>query len=74
MLGDWLNFLKNDQHSNSGLDNFESEFEYCTNCDANLTMQKGYSNELPYWICKGCGEMLINPEIATDTGIIWRCD
>ena len=74
MLGDWLKFLKNDQHSNSGSDNFESEFEYCTNCDANLTMQKGYSNELPYWICKGCGEMLINPEIATDTGIIWRCD
>ena len=50
------------------------EFEYCTNCDANLTLQKGYSNELPYWICKGCGEMLINPKLATESGIIWRCD
>jgi len=74
MLGDWLKFLKNDQHSNSGADNFESEFEYCTNCDANLTLQKGYSNDLPYWICKGCGEMLINPGLETDSGIIWRCD
>ncbi len=46
--------------------------EFCPNCEANLTLQKGYSNELPYWICKGCGEMLINPEIDSD--IAWICD
>ncbi len=49
------------------------QYEYCPRCDANLTFQKGYDNTLPYWICRGCGEMLINPEL--DTGdIIWLCD
>ncbi len=49
-------------------------YEFCPNCEANLTLQKGYSNELPYWICKGCGEMLINPEVDTDSDIAWICD
>ena len=49
-------------------------YEYCPRCDANLTFQKGYSNDLPYWICLGCGEMLINPEVETDTNIAWICD
>ena len=48
--------------------------EFCPNCEADLTLQRGYSNELPYWICLGCGQMLINPELDTDTDIIWRCD
>lgn len=48
--------------------------EFCPRCDANLTLQKGYRNDLPYWICKGCGEMLINPEIDTDSDIVWLCD
>ncbi|MBO6299712.1 MAG: protein kinase [Lachnospiraceae bacterium] len=74
MLGDWLQFLKKNQPNGSGSGNPAPEFEYCTNCDANLTLQKGYSNQYPYWICKGCGEMLINPELATETDIIWRCD
>ena len=48
-------------------------YEFCPRCDANLTFQKGYDNTLPYWICRGCGEMLINPEL--DTGdTIWLCD
>lgn len=46
--------------------------EFCPRCEANLTLQKGYHNDLLYWICKGCGEMLINPKITDD--IIWRCD
>ena len=50
----------------------KASYEFCPRCEANLTLQKGYSNELPYWICRGCGEMLINPEIDTD--IVWRCD
>ena len=49
-----------------------ASYEYCPRCQANLTLQKGYSNELPYWICKGCGEMLINPEI--DSEVSWICD
>ncbi len=49
-----------------------NEYEYCPRCQANLKMQRGYSNELPYWICKGCGEMLINPEIESD--VSWICD
>ena len=49
------------------------EYEFCPRCDANLTFQKGYDNTLPYWICRGCGEMLINPEL--DTGdVMWFCD
>ena len=48
------------------------EFEFCTNCDANLTLQKGYDNSLPCWVCKGCGQMLINPYVESD--IAWICD
>lgn len=47
-------------------------YEFCPRCDANLTLQKGYQNNLPYWICKGCGEMLMNPEVEGD--IAWICD
>ena len=47
-------------------------YEVCSRCEANLTLQKGYSNEYPCWICKGCGEMLINPVIPDD--VVWVCD
>lgn len=50
----------------------EGSYEFCPRCEANLTLQKGYSNDLPYWNCKGCGQMLINPEI--DSQIAWICD
>ena len=50
------------------------EYEYCPRCDANLTLQKGYDNALPYWICKGCGEMLINPLVDAEDDIVWICD
>ena len=49
-------------------------YEFCPRCDANLTLQKGYSNEYPYWICKGCGEMLINPAVDAEDDIAWICD
>lgn len=52
----------------------DDEYEYCRYCEANLTLQKGYSNDLPYWVCKGCGQMLINPNLNTDSDIIWTCD
>ena len=47
-------------------------YEFCPRCDANLTLQRGYNNALPYWICKGCGETLINPEVPGD--VAWICD
>lgn len=50
----------------------ECFYEYCPRCDANLTLQKGYSNKLPYWVCKGCGETLVNPEVPGE--IVWLCD
>lgn len=50
------------------------DHEFCPRCEANLTLQRGYDNTLPYWICLGCGEMLINPAIDTDTNIVWLCD
>ncbi len=49
-------------------------YEFCPRCEANLTLQKGYSNTLPYWVCLGCGEMLINPELESESGILWQCD
>ena len=55
-------------------DQNNEEYEYCPRCDANLTLQKGYSNTLPYWVCKGCGEMLINPEVDADDDVAWFCD
>ena len=62
---------KNKEVSEESLDELH---EYCPRCNADLTMQKGYSNELPYWVCLGCGEMLINPETNADSCIIWKCD
>lgn len=47
---------------------------FCPRCDANLSLQKGYDESLNYWICKGCGEMLINPSIDDDSDIAWICD
>ena len=52
----------------------DSIHEFCPRCEANLTLQKGYNNELPFWICRGCGEMLINPEVDADDDIAWICD
>ena len=50
-------------------------YEFCPNCEANLTKQKDYSNELPYWVCRGCGMTLVNPEYdKDDSGITWICD
>ena len=48
--------------------------EYCPRCNATLNLQKGYSSMLPNWICRGCGEMLINPSLDTESDIIWVCD
>lgn len=51
-----------------------SPYDYCPKCAANIELQKGYSPDLPYWICKGCGEMLINPNIEDESNIVWICD
>lgn len=48
--------------------------EPCPNCGADLFKQKGYSQDLPCWTCKGCGEMLINPELDAESDIVWICD
>lgn len=32
---------------------WEEFYEYCPNCEANLTLQKGYSRQYPYWKCRG---------------------
>ena len=50
------------------------EYEFCPRCEANLTLQRGYCNALPYWKCLGCGQMLINPTAEEETGILWFCD
>ncbi len=53
-------------------DDSEYFYEYCPHCNANLTLQKGYDPSLKYWECRGCGQMLINPEVEGD--IVWFCD
>ncbi len=52
----------------------DQKHEFCPRCEANLTLQKGYDPTLPYWICKGCGEMLINPAVMAEDDIAWICD
>ncbi len=66
-----INLIRGEQNNNSDI---EEVFEYCPRCYANLTLQNGYSSDLPYWICKGCGEMLINPEVEAESDISWICD
>lgn len=70
VLSRFKNFIGKDDVS----DDIGAEYEFCPRCDANLTLRKGYDNSLPYWICKGCGEMLINPEVSADDDIVWICD
>lgn len=68
-----FDFLKKKtKNADSELEGCGEPYEFCPRCEANLTLQKGYSNDLPYWICKGCGEMLINPSIPGN--IAWICD
>ncbi|MBR1476435.1 MAG: protein kinase [Lachnospiraceae bacterium] len=50
------------------------EYEFCPRCNADITMQKGFEGTYPYWICAGCGEMLINPKVETSSDIVWICD
>lgn len=63
-------FIENNRNSEES----DDSYEFCPRCDANLTLQKGYSNNLPFWNCLGCGEMLINPSVETDSDIAWICD
>ena len=46
--------------------------EFCPRCDANLTLQKGFHNDVSYWTCKGCGQLLLGPEFEGE--IVWNCD
>jgi len=56
---------------------YEMPEEFCTNCNADLSKQKGYSPELAYWSCRSCGVMLTNPELEyfdDSSDIVWFCD
>ena len=75
MIQEIINGIQDRIHTDSKSSEAEyNEHEFCPRCNANITMQKGYSNDLPYWICKGCGEMLINPDVDADSNIAWICD
>ncbi len=58
----------------NGSSDIDLFYEYCPRCDANLTLQDGYSPELSHWICKGCGMLLVNPEVPGDGDTYWICD
>lgn len=53
---------------------YQSSYEFCTRCNADLFYQKGFSPRLDHWICRGCGEMLINPNSGNESDIVWFCD
>lgn len=72
-MSDVLSKIKN-QNIKASKEDLGKTHEFCPRCQANLTLQKGYHNDLPYWICKGCGEMLINPEVYAPSDISWICD
>lgn len=59
-------------HNSGNVQN--TTYEYCPRCNATLPLQIGYDKERPFWICKGCGEMLINPKIDAEDDIVWLCD
>lgn len=65
-------FIKKIRYRDNNPIKYGEPYEFCPRCEANLTLQNGYDNELPYWVCKGCGEMLINPSVPGD--IAWICD
>lgn len=72
-MGLFDGFIRKIKYRDSNPREQGSPYEFCPRCEANLTLQNGYNNELPYWVCKGCGEMLINPEVPGDN-IAWICD
>ncbi len=65
-------FISRIKYRENPSESVEYYYEYCPHCYANLTLQKGYDPSLKYWECRGCGQMLINPEIESD--IVWICD
>ncbi len=54
------------------IENDVSMVEYCPSCQAILNMQKDFDPDKPYWICTGCGKMLLAPDFPWD--VVWRCD
>ncbi len=70
-----LNLLiRKKKNRDSKVSELAQSYEFCPRCDARLTLQKGYSSELPFWNCRGCGEMLINPDVDAEDDIAWICD
>ncbi|MCR5686207.1 MAG: protein kinase [Lachnospiraceae bacterium] len=56
---------------------YEMPEYFCTRCNANLELQKGFSPDLSSWVCRACGMMLTNPEEAafdTTDDVVWICD
>ena len=50
----------------------EEMYQFCPYCEANLTLQKGYREDLPYWVCRGCGKTLLHPAFPDE--VVWVCD
>jgi len=72
-----MNLIK---HHKKNMDNLLYDYEcadpFCTKCQAILTMQKGYDESVEYWVCRGCGMLLINPDYPghDEHEIVWICD
>lgn len=69
-MGRIRNLLKNVLHDGRCIE--EEYHEYCPRCQADLTMQNGFHNDISYWRCKGCDELLLQPDL--EHSAIWFCD
>ncbi|SEM98589.1 hypothetical protein SAMN05216431_11811 [Ligilactobacillus sp. WC1T17] len=49
---------------------------FCPHCKASLVMQNGFNKKAPYYICKKCQQMIINPQNKQlkQSKIVWLCD
>ena len=52
-------------------------YSYCKNCSSILELQEGFDENSEVYICKECGEQLLNPSGYCGErfpNIIWYCD
>lgn len=74
MLKNFFKTTKKRQH-HQPTDNLYM-YKFCTNCNADLYKQPGFSSEMDYWICRSCNQLLTNPNspLFEHADIVWLCD
>ena len=55
----------------------DSEIFYCPNCDAILSEQVGFDQNIGVWNCLKCGQLLMDEDLYDGdnfNGVLWYCD